>query len=58
MLFVTAVLIAGIAVSLLVLAGALADVAWLLGVLVTGLLLALMSLLVRIGSDIVVATRP
>ena len=57
-LFVTAVLLAGIAVSLLVLAGALADAAWLRGVLVTGLLLALVTLLVRIGSDIVGATPP
>jgi hypothetical protein len=58
MLFVTTVLIAGIAVSLFVLAGVLADAAWLRGVLVAGLLLALVSLLVRIGSDIVLATRP
>lgn len=57
-LFVTTVLITGIAVSLLVLAGALANVSWLRGVLVAGLLLALVSLLVRIGSDIVGATRP
>lgn len=57
-LFVTAVLIVGIAVSLLVLAGALADLAWLRGVLVVGLLLALVTLLVRIGSDVVSATRP
>ncbi|MGH3932887.1 MAG: hypothetical protein ACRDTF_23265 [Pseudonocardiaceae bacterium] len=57
-LFVAAVLIAGIAVSLLMLAGVLVDVPWLRGVLVAGLLLALLSLLVRIGSDIVGATRP
>lgn len=57
-LFVTAVLLAGIAVSLLVLAGALADLAWLRGMLVAGLLLALVTLLIRIGSDIVTATRP
>lgn len=48
----TAVLIAGIAVSLLVLASTIADVAWLRGVLVAGLLLTLVPLLVRIGSDI------
>jgi hypothetical protein len=57
-LFVTVVLIAGIAVSLLVLADMLADVAWLRGMLAAGLLLALVTLLVRIGLDIVGATRP
>ncbi|HEU0089605.1 MAG TPA: hypothetical protein VFQ77_18500 [Pseudonocardiaceae bacterium] len=57
LLFVAAVLLAGIAVSLLVLAGALADAAGLRGVLMAGLLLALVTLLVRIGSDIVGATR-
>jgi hypothetical protein len=53
-LVVTGVLITGIAVSLLVLAGMLGDTAWLRGVLV-GMLLV--TLLVRIGSDIVGATR-
>jgi hypothetical protein len=56
-LFVTAVLVAGIALSLLVLSGAVPDTAWLRGVLMGGLLLALMTLYTRIGSDIVVATR-
>ncbi|MGH3811805.1 MAG: hypothetical protein ACRDUV_05035 [Pseudonocardiaceae bacterium] len=53
LLFVAVVLHTAIAVSLLVLAGA----AWLRGVLVGGLLLALVTLLVRVGSDIVGATR-
>jgi sterol desaturase/sphingolipid hydroxylase (fatty acid hydroxylase superfamily) len=57
-LFMTVVLITGIAVSLLVLGGMLADVSWLRGVLMVGLLLALLTLLVRIGSDIIGATRP
>jgi hypothetical protein len=56
-LFVTSVLIAGIAVSMLVLAGALTDRAWLRGVLVGGLVLALVTLQWRITSDIVGATR-
>lgn len=56
-LFVTAVLAAGIGLSLLVLSGALADTPWLRGVLVGGLLLALLTLYVRISSDIIVATR-
>jgi hypothetical protein len=56
-LFVTSVLIAGIAVSMLVLSGALSDRAWLRGVLVGGLVLALVTLQVRIASDIVSATR-
>jgi len=57
LLFVVTVLLSGIAISLLVLAGALADMAWLRFVLVGGLLLALVTLLVRIGTDIVGATR-
>lgn len=56
-LFVTAVLVAEIAVSLLVLSDTVADVTWLRCVLVAGLVLALVTLLVRIGSDIVGATR-
>jgi hypothetical protein len=56
-LFVTSMLIMGIGVSMLVLAGVLADGAWLRGVLVGGLILGLVTLQVRIGSDIVSATR-
>lgn len=56
-LFVAAVLVTGIAVSMLVLAGALADAAWLRGVLVGILLFALVTLLVRMSTDIVIATR-
>jgi hypothetical protein len=57
-LFVTAALIGGITASLLVLAGTVADVAWLRGVLVAGLLLALLTLMVRIASGILGATQP
>lgn len=57
LLAVTGVLVAGIAVSLLVLAGTLGDTVWLRGVLVGALLLALVTLLVRIASDTVGATR-
>jgi hypothetical protein len=54
---VTAVLIGSIAVALLVLAGALADTAWLRGVLVVGLVMALATLFVRISADVINATR-
>lgn len=57
-LFVTAVLITDIATSLLVLAGTVMDMAWLRGVLVAGLVLALMTLMVRISSSIIDATKP
>ena len=56
-LVVTVVLVAGIGLSLVALAGTVADAAWLRGVLVGGLGLALVTLMVRIGSDIVGATR-
>lgn len=58
LLVVATVLLGGIGVSLLVLAGALGDAPWLRGVLVGGLLLALVTLLVRIWTDIIAATRP
>ncbi len=48
-LLVTAVLVTAIGLSLFVLTGALDDTAWLRGVLVGALVLALVTLLVRIG---------
>lgn len=57
LLLVAGVLVTAVGVSLLVLAGALEDTAWLRGVLVGALVLALVTLMVRIGSDVIRATR-
>lgn len=54
---ITGVLVAGIGVSLLVLADVLGDTSWLRFGLVGALLLSLVTLFVRISSDVVAATR-
>jgi hypothetical protein len=56
-LVVTGLLVAGIGVSLLVLADVLGDGAWLRFGLVGVLLLSLVTLFVRISADVVTATR-
>ena len=56
-LVVTGLLACAIAMSALVLAGILGDAAWLRGVATAVLVLALVTLLVRIGADVVNATK-
>jgi hypothetical protein len=56
-LVVTGLLVAGIGVSVLVLAGVLGDAAWLRFGVVGVLLLSLVTLFVRISADVITATR-
>jgi len=57
-LLVTGALITALAVSLLVLAGALDDAVWVRTALTGALVLSLVTLFVRISTDVVAATRP
>lgn len=56
-LLLTVVVLSAIGITVIVLAGAISDSAWLRGLLVGGLVMALVTLLVRISSDVVSATR-